>query len=115
MAHKTKANVVKAYAFMAHVVGTTVHRSQKPEMRGTLARPVTSQIQDDLCYRSGGIDHWSRTCRASAQVVEEYHASRVTHETNLVEESFPTATILEITDFQAVAGEFEDQNSKTWI
>ena len=42
MAHKTKANVVKAYAFMAHVVGTTVHRSQKPEMRGTLARPVAS-------------------------------------------------------------------------
>ncbi|KAK9910976.1 hypothetical protein M0R45_034908 [Rubus argutus] len=28
MTHKIKANVVKAYAFMAHVVGTIVHRSQ---------------------------------------------------------------------------------------
>ncbi|KAK9910759.1 hypothetical protein M0R45_034705 [Rubus argutus] len=45
MAHKTKAKVVKAYAFMAHVVGTTVHRSQKPEMRGTLARPVASRFR----------------------------------------------------------------------
>lgn len=33
MAHMTEANVVKAHTFMAHVVGTTVHRSQKNEMR----------------------------------------------------------------------------------
>ena len=45
MAHKTEANVVKAHAFMVHVVGTTIHRSQKPEMRGTLARPVAPRFR----------------------------------------------------------------------
>ncbi|KAK9910521.1 hypothetical protein M0R45_034479 [Rubus argutus] len=45
MAHKTKANVVKAHAFMAHVVGTIVHRPQKLDMRGTLARPVAPRFR----------------------------------------------------------------------
>lgn len=53
----------------------SVPKARNERNTGPARRP---QIQDDLCYQCGGIDHWSRTCRALAQAIEEYHASRVT-------------------------------------
>ncbi|XP_062003299.1 uncharacterized protein LOC133720834 [Rosa rugosa] len=75
-----------------------VRQAQIRENPGPARRP---QNQHNLCYRCGGTDHWSRTCRATDEEIGEYHARRGTQEANLVEESVPMDTTLEITDFQA--------------
>ncbi|XP_040365139.1 uncharacterized protein LOC112182723 isoform X1 [Rosa chinensis] len=82
-----------------------VRQAQIRENPGPARRP---QNQHNLCYRCGGTDHWSRTCRATDEEIGEYHARRGTREANLVEESVPMDTTLEITDFQAANGYIED-------
>ncbi|KAK9924068.1 hypothetical protein M0R45_032456 [Rubus argutus] len=68
------------------------------------ARRPQNQNQPNLCYRCGGQDHWSRTCRAPAHVVDEYHAGRGTRETNFAARGVPDDTTLEIADFQTATG-----------
>ncbi|XP_004289434.1 PREDICTED: uncharacterized protein LOC101299333 [Fragaria vesca subsp. vesca] len=81
------------------------HQAQVRENAGPARRP---QNQHNLCYRCGGTDHWSRTCRATNEKIEEYHARRGTQEANLVEEAVPINTTLEIADFQAANEYIED-------
>jgi hypothetical protein len=68
------------------------------------ARRPQNQNQPNLCYKCGGQDHWSRTCRAPAHVVDEYHAGRGTRETNFAARRVPDDTTLEIADFQTATG-----------
>ncbi|XP_040367265.1 uncharacterized protein LOC121050602 [Rosa chinensis] len=82
-----------------------VQQAQIRENVGTARHP---QIQHNLCYRCGGTNHWSRTCRATNEEIREYHARHGTREANLVEESVPMDTTLEITDFQVANGYIED-------
>ncbi|XP_061998811.1 uncharacterized protein LOC133716083 [Rosa rugosa] len=81
---------------------------QQAQIRENVGPARHPQNQHNLCYRCGGTDYWSRTCRATNEEIGEYHARRGTREANLVEWSVPIDTTLEITDFQAANGYIED-------
>ncbi|KAM2365252.1 hypothetical protein ACFX1X_004099 [Malus domestica] len=65
-------------------------------------------MNDDMCYRCGSNDHWSRICRAPKKVVDEYHSRRKKFESNFMQVDEPETTKMEVSDFQEDTTLMED-------
>ncbi|KAM1411734.1 hypothetical protein TB2_023848 [Malus domestica] len=65
-------------------------------------------MNDDMCYRCGSKDHWSRICRAPKKVVDAYHSRRTKFESNFLQVDEPETTKMEVSDFQEDTTPMED-------
>ncbi|KAM2544625.1 hypothetical protein TB1_016291 [Malus domestica] len=65
-------------------------------------------MNDDMCYRCGSNDHWSRICRAPKKVVDKYHSRRKKFESNFMQVDEPETTKMEVSDFQEDTTPMED-------
>ena len=65
-------------------------------------------MNDDMCYRCGSNDHWSRIFRAPKKVVDEYHSRRKKFESNFMQVDEPETTKMEVSDFQEDTTPMED-------
>ncbi|KAM1400606.1 hypothetical protein ACFX2F_027864 [Malus domestica] len=77
-----------------------------PNFKNKGKAPAT--MNDDMCYRCGSKDHWSRICRAPKKVVDEYHSRRKKFESNFMQVDEPETTKMEVSDFQEDTTPIED-------
>ncbi|KAM1331566.1 hypothetical protein ACFX2H_043722 [Malus domestica] len=77
-----------------------------PNFKNKGKAPAT--MNDDMCYRCGSKDHWSRICRAPKKVVDAYHSRRTKFESNFLQVDEPETTKMEVSDFQEDTTPMED-------
>ncbi|KAM1123528.1 hypothetical protein ACFX19_004998 [Malus domestica] len=77
-----------------------------PNFKNKGKAPAT--MNDDMCYRCGSKDHWSRICRAPKKVVDAYHSRRMKFESNFLQVDEPETTKMEVSDFQEDTTPMED-------
>ncbi|KAM2396760.1 hypothetical protein ACFX1X_033937 [Malus domestica] len=77
-----------------------------PNFKNKSKAPAT--MNDDMCYRCGSKDHWSRICRAPKKVVDAYHSRRTKFESNFLQVDEPETTKMEVSDFQEDTTPMED-------
>ncbi|KAM2694199.1 hypothetical protein EV2_008291 [Malus domestica] len=77
-----------------------------PNFKNKGKTPAT--MNDNMCYRCGSKDHWSRICRAPNKVVDEYHSRRKKFESNFMQVDEPETPKMEVSDFQEDTTPMED-------
>ncbi|KAM1008784.1 hypothetical protein ACFX2A_005287 [Malus domestica] len=77
-----------------------------PNFKNKGKAPAT--MNEDMCYRCGSKDHWSRICRAPKKVVDAYHSRRTKFESNFLQVDEPETTKMEVSDFQEDTTPMED-------
>ena len=77
-----------------------------PNFKNKGKAPTT--MDDNMCYRCGSKDHWSRVCRAPKKVIDEYHSRRKKFESNFMQVDEPETTKMEVSDFQEDTTPMED-------